>query len=236
MIKFDETKLNQLEQQVLRQLSAYAEHNPQPKIVEAADICGCSVSQVSKAIKKAGFRGYKQYIRYLYFGDSPQEKPLGELDRLKRFLAEFDPALVDEIVEMLVAHKKILFFGYGPSYICAQYVEYKLRFCLPAVIQTPPDEASLRSMIDDSSLLIILTTTGQYRSFEEISKYAKARGSDVIVVSEEFNSTLMGSCDRYFSLCTQRQSSRLMPHEKTRTVFFIFFEQVVQKLLNKERD
>ena len=235
MINIDETKLNPLERKVLDSLSAHSKSNPQPKIVEAAKICGCSVSQVSKAIKKAGFKGYKQYVQYLYHGDAPKQKSLDELDRLRRFIDEFDASLVDEFVEMLTCHEKVILFGYGPSSICAQYIEYKLRLCIQAFISTPPDEASVRSMVDDTSLLIILTTTGQFRSFENIIRYAEAQGADVVVVSEEFNQVLMDNCDRYFFLSHHNQPDSLAPYEKTRTIFFIFFEQIVQNILTSRR-
>jgi DNA-binding MurR/RpiR family transcriptional regulator len=234
MIKIDETKLNPLERRVLTRLTAYAKKNPEPKIVGAAAICDCSVSQVSKAIKKTGFKGYKQFIRYLYFGDAPQKERIDELERLKIFIEEFDLSLLDEFVELILSHKKIILFGYGPSFICAQYIEYKLRFCTDAFITTPPDERSLHSLTDAASLLIILTTTGQYRSFEPTFKDAKESGADVIVVSEEFNSLLMDNCDRYFCLTHHKQSDELQPYQKTRTVFFIFFEQVVQRILQKQ--
>jgi DNA-binding MurR/RpiR family transcriptional regulator len=88
--------------------------------------------------------------------------------------------------------------------------------------------------VDSTSLLIILTTTGQYRSFEPTFKDAKESDADVVVVSEEFNSQLMDNCDRYFCLTRHKQSNQLQPHEKTRTIFFIFFEQVVQRILQKQ--
>ena len=231
MINIDATKLNPLERKVLDTLSSYAKNHPAPKIVEAASICGCSVSHVSKAVRKAGFGGYKQYMHYLYFGEHPQKETVGELERLKRVIDDFDVSLVDEFVELVEGHEKIILFGYGPSFICAQYFEYKFRFCTDAFITTPPDETSLRTMVDEKSLLVILTTTGQYRSFEDVSHHAKSCGADVVIVSEEFNSLLMDKCDRYFVLSHHTQSDELRPYEKTRTVFFIFFESVVQRIL-----
>jgi len=231
MFRIDATKLNPLERTVLDNLSQYAKTNSPPKIVEAAGICSCSVSQVSKAVKKAGFGGYKQYIRYLYFGEYPKEESLAELERLRRVIDDFDVALVDEMVDLIGRHEKIILFGYGPSFICAQYFEYKLRFCTHDFIATPPDENSVRTMVDEKSLLIILTTTGQFRSFTEVSRHAKSLGADVVVVSEEFNSALMDDCDRYFVLSHHNQPDSLLPHEKTRTVFFIFLEQVVHQIL-----
>ncbi len=235
MYSIDASKLNPSERKVLDTLSSHAKYKPAPTITEAASICGCSSSLVSKAVKKAGFSGYKQYIRYLYFGDIPHKESWDELERLKHVIDAFDMSLVDEFVDLMRSHKKIMLFGYGPSYICAEYFEYKLRLCTDSFITTLPDEASIRNMAGPESLLAIFTATGQYRSFQEIVLYAKSRGTDVVIISEEFNVLLMENCDRYVVLSHHNQSGNLQPYEKTRTVFFIFIEQVVQKLL-KDRN
>jgi DNA-binding MurR/RpiR family transcriptional regulator len=236
MLKIDETKLNLLEKRVLEALKEYSKKNDAPRIIEAAGICKCSVSVVSKAVKKAGFSGYKQFIRYLYYEESPQKEPTSELNRIKQIIDDFDASLIDELVKLILSHKKIFLFGFGPSFICAQYIEYKLRFCINSFIAVPPDEASLRNLLDDKSLLIILTATGKYRSFKEITDFAESKGADAVIVSEEFNPALMENCDRYFFLSRHNQSDALKPHQKTRTAFFIFFEEVIHRIILKERE
>ena len=235
MFNFDSTRLNPLEKNILETLRRHAKDHSSPTIVEAASICGCSTSQVSKTVRKAGFRGYKNFIRFLYFGELPIVKPSGELERLRQVIEEFDASLVDGFISLLEEHEKIVFFGYGPSLICAQYFEYKLRFCTDAFIVTPPDENSVRSLVDSATLLAIFTATGQYRSFAEISQYAKSRGAKVVLISEEFNSTLMDNCDRYMVLSHHKQPDKLLPYQKTRTVFFIFFEQVILRILENQK-
>ena len=236
MISVNESKLNSYERRVLEVLADHVKDHPEPRIVDAADICGCSVSLVSKAIRKAGFRGYRQFIRYLKDGDAGQPEKIDELERLKAFLDDFDSSLVEDFVDLLVGREKVVLFGYGPSHLCAQYIEYKLRLCLRGYIITPPDEQTVRKMIDHRSLLIILTTTGQYRSFQPLIRFAESRGSDIVVVSEEFNRALMDSGNRYLFLSRYTQSEALEPHEKTRTIFFIFFEQVIQRLIRRTAD
>ncbi|HAE22256.1 MAG TPA: RpiR family transcriptional regulator [Spirochaetaceae bacterium] len=235
MFSVDTTKLNALERKVIDDLIAYSKTRPAPRILDAAKICACSASQVSKAIKKAGFSGYKDFMQCLYVGPQPKTafraQALDELERLKRVLEDFDMSTVDEFAELIESHEKITLFGYGPSLISAQYFEYKLRFCSNAFVTTAPDEQSAKSMLDRSSLLVIFSTTGQYRSFESLTLEAKKQEADVVVVSEEFNPLLMENCNRYFVLTSHKQSDSLKPYEKTRTVFFIFFEQVIQKIL-----
>lgn len=235
MFNVNSMRLNEQEKTILDRIAAHAKENPAPTITEAAAICGCSASQVSKSVKKAGFSGYKRFIHYLYFGDQPKQEPIDEIERLKHALADFDIRLVDDFASLISEHEKILLFGYGPSAICAQYFEYKLRFSSSAFVTTAPDEQSAMSMLDRSSLLAIFSTTGQYRSFERLTAEARARGADVVVVSEEFNPLLMENCNSYFVLTRHKQSDKYAPYEKTRTLFFIFIEQVTLNLLERRR-
>ncbi|MCA1949128.1 MAG: SIS domain-containing protein [Treponema sp.] len=233
MFTINLTKLNESEKKIMETLLAYAKNQPYPNITKAAEICGCSVSQISKSIKKAGFNGYKQFISYLYHGEQPNRPIADEIERLKRVLADFELNLVYEFAELIVKHDNIVLFGYGPSAICAQYFEYKLRLCSNALVITAPDEQSAMSMMNRATLLVIFTTTGQYRSFAKLTLEAKYKGAEVAVVSEEFNPLLMENCDHYFVLTQHRQPATLKPYEKTRTVFFIFLEQVIQTLLEQ---
>lgn len=235
MFNIDTTKLNDQERRILDRLAEYAKENAAPTITEAAAVCGCAVSQISKTVKKAGFQGYKKFIYYLYFADQPKPEVVAELERLKKVLMDFDVTLVGEFAALIARHERIVLFGYGPSAICAQYFEYKLRICSSAFVSTAPDEQSAKSMLAQGSLLVILTTTGQYRSFEGLTLEAKGKKADVVVVSEEFNPLLMANCTRYFVLTHHKQSEDLKPYEKTRTVFFIFLEQVIQEILGRKK-
>ncbi len=230
MFNVDTTRLNPTERKIIDRLVAQAKRQPAFKIAEAAALCGCSISQVSKAIQKAGFGGYKNFIHGLYAGERLPAPALAELERLKRVIDDFDLAAIDEFAGLLSEHERIIFFGYGPSLISAQYFEYKLRFCFSAFVTTAPDEQSAKSMLEQSSLLVIFTTTGQYRSFKSLAGEAKKKGAEVVVVSEEFNPRLLENCRRYLVLTRHKQADTLPPHEKTRTVFFIFFEQVIQRI------
>lgn len=230
MFNVDTSRLTPPDRRIVDELMAYSRHHPPFRIAEAAAICGCSISGVSKAVRKAGFSGYKHFIRVLYSGEQPREPGLDELDRLKRIIEEFDLSVVDEFASLINEHERIILFGYGPSLISAQYLEYKLRFCSGAFVTTAPDEVSARSLLEQASLLVIFTATGQYRPFGDLAREATAKGADVVVVSEEFNPQLLDICTRYFVLTRHVQPDTLKPHEKTRTVFFIFLEEVIRRI------
>lgn len=231
----DWKKLNPLEQSIYKQLVLYAEENTSIKIAEAALYCGCSVSKISKFVKKLGFDNFKQFAAFLQ-GKEPEEKVCSsELERIRRFTEEFDYRIVEKFIEQLEQHKKIIILGYGPSYYCAQYFEYKLRLQSDAIIIAVPDLVTVREIMDSATLLVVLSATGHFASFQEICSEAKVKGCDTLMLVEEYHVDLLEKYENVCFLTHSTQSSKLKPYEKSRTVFFIFIEEVIFRLLEKKK-
>ena len=129
MFNIDYDALNPLERQIhttLKQASRTAETI---RITDAAQMCNCSVSKISKFVQKLGFANYKKYLDYLYGRAQPETKPSSELERIGRFLETFDQNKVRELANLIHGSNKLVLLGYGPSYLCAQYFEYKFKTC-----------------------------------------------------------------------------------------------------------
>jgi len=232
MINIDINNLNPLEKEIYNTLNEKVLTVPNIRITQAAEFCACSISKISKVVKKLGFKNYKQFMSFLYGETTNDKYESDELVRLKHFIDDFDPKIVDDFIEMINQHERIILFGYGPSYIAATYFEYKLHTITNKYSIAMQDVLSVKNMADNKSLLVIFTTTGTFKSFEDIYRSAKEKGCTVLVVSEEYNPSLVNSCDNLFWLSKYNQSNELMPHEKTRTIFFIFIEEVIQKLMH----
>lgn len=235
MINVNLSVLNPLEQQIHAKLQDYSRQHSNIRISEAADLCDCSVSKISKFVKKLGFENYKQYLDFLYEREVSSKESSDELTRISKFIEEFDEKKVYELIRLIESHEKIILFGYGPSLICAQYFEYRLRTITNKVIFAVADEISISSMADESSLLILLTVTGRFHTFENIYNTAKSKSCQVALVVEEYNTDLFKQCDHIFWLSEYNQPNDLLPYEKSRTVFFIFLEEVIQKLMRKNK-
>ncbi len=231
MINIDFSKLNQLEHKIYNQLLESSKLHDDLKITQAAELCDCSVSKISKFVKKLGFTNYKQFVDFLYGNEIALKKESSELERIKHFIDDFDHSLVDEFLDLMNNHERIILFGYGPSFMFVQYFEYRLRIFSNKFILAVGDDISIENMLAENTLLVIFTTTGTFRSFENIYNSAKNKGCEVLIVTEEYNKNLFASCDRIFWLCKFPQSSELKPYEKSRTVFFIFSEEIIQKLM-----
>lgn len=235
MINIDFNKLNPLEKKINETLVALSKDISDITITQAAEACQCSVSKVSKFVKKLGFNNYKQYVDFLYGKEISLKKSSLELERIKNFIDDFDMSVVDEFIELMNSYEKIILFGYGPSFICTQYFEYKLRINTNKVIIAVADELSVESLIDEKSLLVIFSATGKFRSFERINNLARGKNCEVLFIVEEYNADLMANYNRIFWLSKYPQPDDLKPYEKSRIVFFIFIEEVIQHIILNNR-
>lgn len=235
MINIDFNKLNPLEKKINEALVALSKDVSEITINQAAEVCNCSVSKISKFVKKLGFINYKQYVDFLYGKEPVLEKSSGELQRIKNFIDDFDISLVDEFIELMSSYEKIILFGYGPSFICTQYFEYKLRINTNKFVIAVPDEISVENLVDEKSLLVIFSATGKFRSFDKISEFTNKKNCEVLFIVEEYNASLFANYNKIFCLSKYPQPEDLKPYEKSRTVFFIFIEEVIQHLMLNNR-
>lgn len=235
MINIDFNKLNPLEKKIHEILITFSKDVSNITITKAAEVCDCSVSKISKFVKKLGFINYKQYIDFLYGKGLPKNKSSIELTRIKNFIDGFDISLVDEFIELMNSYEKIILFGYGPSFICTQYFEYKLRINTNKFVIAVPDEISVESLLDDKSLLVIFSTTGKFKSFERINNLAKDKDCQVLLIVEEYNVSLLSNYNKIFWMSKFLQPDDFKPYEKSRIVFFIFIEEVIQHIIFNNR-
>lgn len=236
MININTDNLNPLEKRIYETLMDYSKSNSKFRINTAAELCQCSVSKISKFVKKLGFINFKQYLEFLYGEELTVTNHSNELQRLKGFIDHFDHTLKDDFLELIESYDKIVFFGYGPSLLCGQYFEYRLRTCSNKTVMALSDEISVTSMVDKNTLLIILTVTGSFHSFEQVYKTATEKGCQVAIVAEEYNTALFDQCDKIFLLSKSPQPSHLNPYEKSRTTFFIFLEEIILQIQQNNYD
>jgi DNA-binding MurR/RpiR family transcriptional regulator len=155
------------------------------------------------------------------------------LERVQKFIEKFDFEMVDELLSLIDSHEKVVLFGYGPSLLCAQYFEYRFRNCSDKTTMAFSDEVALQNMVDKTTLLLLITETGRFHSFKDVYAAAKKKGGTVVIIVEEYNTELFNQCDKIFWLSPDPQPSHLKPYEKSRTLFFIFLEEIVQKFLQR---
>jgi RpiR family glv operon transcriptional regulator len=220
--------LNPLEKNIYSLLIKEIRRNDKLSITDAASICNCSPSKISKFIQKLGFKNYKEYLGFTSgnaFSVMPNEK-----DRLHKFLNDFSTDDAHRFAAYIQQFEKIILFGYGPSLIAGQYFEYKLRNLLDIPICAVAHETSINDLLSNNTLVIIFSITGQFKSFKEIYEDIISKKGKVAFILEEGRNEFLEAYDYTVTLSTYLQNPALMPHEKTRTTFFIFIEAVIKHL------
>ncbi|MDR0376808.1 MAG: hypothetical protein LBH70_03350 [Spirochaetaceae bacterium] len=232
MLDVDIDRLNVLERRIHKIIGGSADKNARLRIKEAAALCGCSPSKISKMVRKLGFATYKQYI--VSFSNAKArslKRPSSELARLSGFIAKFDERLVNEMINLINEHYTIVFFGYGPSLHCLQYFTYKLQIVTAKNIVTTDNELLAKRFFKTGTLLVIFSVTGRFKSFAGLNQEAKRKGCKALLVIEEYNREVLSEFNHVFFLTNSFQNESLKPYEKSRVIFFIFIEEVVRKIL-----
>ncbi len=95
------------------------------------------------------------------------------------------------------------------------------------------DETYAQHLVDEETLFIVLSVTGKFTSFENLFNSVKSRGAEILLILEEYNHSLALEIDNIFYLTKSTQNENLLPFEKTRTIFFIFIEEIILKLMSE---
>jgi len=234
MFQIDMGKLNDLEVAIHNTILAAARSEGNLKITRAAQICGVSPSKISKFTKKLGFTGYKDYISFVYGKKKSDKTSKGNSDELARimgFIDSFDMDIVEKLLALMNRYERIILFGYGPSFLCAEYFEYKLKIITQKFIITANEESVVENLINEETLLIVFSTTGKFRSFSEVFNHAKKKSAGYILIAEEHNTELLNDIDNVLFLTDSFQDKNLNPYLKSRSIFFILIEVLMQRLL-----
>ncbi|GAB2027792.1 MurR/RpiR family transcriptional regulator [Lactovum odontotermitis] len=224
-------QLNPLEKSIHQTLSS-VQNVGNLGISQAAELCDVSISKISKFVKKVGFSSYKDYRHFI---DSSWHLPVeceaeNELKRIQAFLEDFDAFYVRALIRYIERYDKIVLFGYGPSFINLEYFESKLRLVSDKNIVCLSAADLLGSILNEDSLVIISSTTGRFSSFSDIFKQIRnARAKSLLVLEEYNNSFSLNDTDLLY-LTQSRQKFTNTPYVKTRSLSFIFFEEVFREM------
>lgn len=228
MFTVNKDLLNTLEKNIYSILIKEIKQNNTLSIIDAASICSCSPSKISKFVQKMGFKSYKEYLGFIS-GNAFTIIP-DESERLNKFLENFNSDIVDQFAKYIQKFEKIILFGYGPSFIAGQYFEYKLRNLLEIPIWAVAHETSINELLSKNNLVIIFSVTGQFKSFKELYENIVSKNSKVAFILEEGRTEFLETYDYTITLSNYLQNPELQPHEKTRTTFFAFIEAVIKQL------
>lgn len=225
------SNLNPLDKSIHERIVSECKQHTPPTIVEAAKLCHCSPSKISKFVKKLGFNNYKQYIDYLCGRKQMSKTFSNEFERIKHFLDTFDLGIIERFVNEIKKYPKIALLGYGPSRYCAEYFRFKLQLFSKQSIFILEDEFSASNVIDDSTLVIVFSATGSFDAFQNFQMIAQENGAHFLLLMEEYNTSAIPSYGEIRFLTDTFQTISSVPYEKSRIIFFIFIEEVIAYII-----
>ncbi|CNH95759.1 putative DNA-binding transcriptional regulator [Yersinia aldovae] len=233
MIKVDYTNLNVLERKLLDSTKECIQHNSTVTITELSTQLDVSTSKISKFVRKMGFESFKQYKRFLISGqaESPQIKPSDELQRISEYIANFDDNLAHDFWLKIKDCNKLIIYGLGPSFICADYFAYRLRIFSDVFTLATNEITTVRNADNKDTKLLVLSTTGLFQPFDD--EISGLNYKEIIFLFEEFRYFPKLQKNMLFYLTNSCGNSTLKPYEKSRTLFFIFLEEIIQKFIPK---
>ncbi|MFC0228379.1 MurR/RpiR family transcriptional regulator [Serratia aquatilis] len=231
MIKVDYTSLNVLERKLLDSTKECIQHNSTVSITELSTQLDVSTSKISKFVRKMGFESFKQYKKFLISGqtESPPIKPSDELQRISEYIANFDDNLAHDFWLKIKDCNKLIIYGLGPSFICADYFAYRLRIFSDVFTLATNEITTVRNADNKDTKLLVLSTTGLFQSFDD--ELSGLNYKEIIFLFEEFRYFPKLQKNTLFYLTNSSGNSTLKPYEKSRTLFFIFLEEIIQKFI-----
>ncbi len=223
--------LNELEQTIHKQLSAALLDDNLLSITNAAKLCDVSPSKISKFCKKLGFENYKQYKIYITTGKLiPFNNKSEELQRLEKYIKTFNPNTSTKLAKLIHKSNRIILCGMGPSLIAVEYFAYRLRIVTCCDVMTSNEDFFMKNHMTNNSLLIIFTATGLFQSYANIVNYCESNNFKYIIICEENNHIDEYANKNLLYLTNSTQVNKKLPYEKTRTIWFIYIEEVLTSL------
>ncbi len=231
MVNINFGALNELEQKIHETITRSSKEYDSLTINESAELCGCSISKISKFVQKLGFENYKQYMQYIYGGDIQPLETSEEFDRIKDFLNHYDHDVTDYFVELISNYERIVLLGYGTTYYTLQYFGSKLQVITNKNVVVPQDTQTAESTLMENTLLLCFSLSGKFLSFADIYQKAHQKGATCVVVLEEYNTDVLNEYDNVIFLTQHVQPYPWTFHEKSRIIFFVFIEEIMNKII-----
>lgn len=206
-------------------------------ISEFAKLANVSNAMLSKYAQNCGFSGFKE-IRY-YVKGKIDIKVKAQSDyiesKVMNYFLNFNEEHLLKLKSECEDTDEIVMYGEGPSHAFCNYITPRMRYAFKKNVVSENDKQQLENefFMPGKKTLILISASGKIEQQLDIIRSAKAKGVRVIIVSEVKNQRLSTECDLYINLLDEEVN----PDEniiRGRTLFFIYFETLVQTKCNPE--
>ncbi len=226
-------RLSPMQRKVIDRLLSDTRYAAVVSAPELAQTVGVSESTVTRATQVLGFAGYPDFqahIRRQFFsplserietgvmslGDTPAAAAiqglLEDAESVRRTAEDLSPELLTDVVERLVAARRVFVFGSRGSYGLAQMLSIGLRLLLTDS-RLLSDEAGLLAdqltTLTEGDLLVAISFRRVDRITVGAARHASKAGAEVIAISDVVHSPIARLADR--TLTARLGPLRLMP-------------------------
>lgn len=238
MVNINVNSLNQLEKKIHNTILKTSSSRSNISINDSAELCGCSISKISKFVKKLGFANYKQYIQFVYGTTPDKNNTNSEFDRIRFFMDHFDSSIVEYISELIENFDRIILLGYGPTFYVLSYFEFKLRIIANKNVFAVQEEQIAINMLEENkanndTLLLCFSVSGNFRSFARVYDAAQKTQVDSVIILEEYNPKAVHQFENAILLTEDVQPNPWRVYEKTRVLFFILIEEIMSVIVKR---
>lgn len=230
-------KMTELELHIANSIIDNKEEFVDMTISQFAKIANVSNAMLSKYAQNCGFSGFKEIRYYVKQTQNVQIKAQSDYieSKVMNYFLNFNESQLLKLKEECESTDEILLYGEGPSKAFCDYMTPRLRYAFKKNVVSENDKQQLENefYMPGKKLLILISASGNINTQIESLHAARAKGIRTIIVSEAKQSRLASECDLYINLLDQEENP---DHSvvRGRTLFFIYFETLVQTKCNQE--
>ena len=115
-----------------------------------------------------------------------------------------------------------------------EYFDYKLTYLENKNIVCANQASLIPNLLDENTLLLVFSVAGKFAQFDGLFDVASDKNAKAVLIMEELNPYLSNSIGEIIYLTDSQQDNSLQSHEKTRTILFIFIEEIIRTLSTKK--
>ncbi|WP_261884329.1 MurR/RpiR family transcriptional regulator [Vibrio pelagius] len=225
--------LNNLEKKILREITPILEKERNISISKASEQLNISPSKLSKFVRRMGFENFKEFKRLHNKNDEIEMSSVctiqnSHLSSIQTFLENFNQELVDSFYNEMQKYQNIVLYGAGPSFACAAYFSDRIQMVTQKRATAVSDMNMLQHYCNQDTLLITISTSGLYDNYTNL---IKVNSGEKLFLFEDLVNLPELTSYKVFYLTRVSQNNKIKQYKRPRTLFFIFLEEVIEKLI-----
>ncbi len=237
MNKLFHEKMTDLELHIANTIIDNKEQFAGMTISEFAKLANVSNAMLSKYAQNCGFSGFKEIRYYVKQSQNTQVKAQSDYieSKVMNYFLNFNESLLLKLKEECEKTDEIVMYGEGPSHAFCNYMTPRMRYAFKTNVVSENDKQQLENefYMPGKKLLILMSASGNIETQLDSLRSARSKGIRTVIISEAKQTKLASECDLYINLLDQEENPDYSI-VRGRTLFFIYFETLVQTKCNQE--